>query len=178
MEQIIKKNFYIVFCFIAIFIFSCDSSWEKQIDYLLPKQNKLSLIETKEHPMASLNTYKVNDNIVLDSISSYPIEREVGERWVLKKWRITQNKEEIKNLIEMLKEVKCNTNCDDIDVYFNKELDRVINGIENHKGYISYYFNTPYDKKPNNYYYSLDFIEFYYLNIKDSQLFHISYGKF
>ena len=178
MAQMIRKFFYTVFCFIAIVIFSCDSGWENQIDYLLPKQNKLSLIETKEHPMASLNTYKIDANIVLDSIGSYPIDRGIDDRWVLKKWRIAQNEEEIKNLIEMLKEVRCNTNCEDVDVHFNKELDKVISGIENHKGYISYYFHPPNDKKPNNYYYSLDFIEFYYLNIKDSQLFHISYGKF
>lgn len=178
MVQIIRKNSYVVFYLIAIFIFSCDSTWEKQIDYLLPKQNKLTLIETKESPMASLNTYKVKGDINLDSLSFYPSKREVGERWTLKKWRITKNREETKNLIEMLEEVKCNTNCDDTDVSFNKELDTVIDGIENQKGYISYYFHPPDDKNPEDYYNSLDFIEFYYFEAKEKKLLHISYGKF
>ncbi len=178
MVQIIKKNSYVVFYFITIFILSCDSTWEKQIDYLLPKQNKLTVIESNESPMASLSTYKVKGDINLDSISSYPIKREIGERWALKKWRTTKNKEEAKNLIEMLEEVKCNTNCDSNDVHFNKELDTVIDGIENQKGYISYYFHPPDDKNPKNYYYSLDFIEFYYLDAKGKKIFHISYGKF
>ena len=165
---------------LSYLIIGCATDWENQSDFLLPSQNQLKLIDEEETIMATINQYSVSGAINQDSLVNYPLNQLEGK--AIKKWhRATE--QEIHDLQKFFEEEPIT---EDVG-------NSILQGLQSDKSYLAYMYNfdqsapalekgyahRDHEAIPGEKgYVTANWVDIYYLNEKDGQLIHISYGKF
>lgn len=172
-----NKLLLIIFSYLIV---SCSTDWEKQSKFLLPEQNQLKLISKEETIMATINQYSINGKISQEGLNSYPINQLKKKK--IKKWhKATQ--QEIRDIQQFFTEEPIN---EDI----GKDILIELKKGEGHLAYM-YSFNESAptledglahkNREPlpgEKGYITSNWIDIYYLNEQNTELIHISYGKF
>ena len=171
----------IILCIsLSVFVLGCKTEWEEQVDSLLPTENHLNPIKQEEGIITTINLYAVSGEIKEDSLTNYPLN--VLEGKALKKWHKV-SEQEFKDLEIFFKEEPIN----------EQIAANILEGIKSNQYYVAYIYNfnssapalekgyahRDHEAIPGEKGYSSgSWIDMYYLNTKDKQLTHISYGKF
>ncbi len=153
------------FLFIVLFFFyGCETTyWEMQEDYLLPESYKLEKIDSREIGITTYNLYDIKNTINIDSLEKYPKYSMEGRGWEMIKWHKPSN-EELLNLEKLFE-------FEDINSEFLNEINLDKELIAYAKGAV----DSGLDDKN---YELTNWIELYFLNMKDRRILHVGYGKF
>lgn len=162
-----SAKFIMIFIGLNAFLYSCENTYEKQIGYLLPDTNTLELISKKETGITYFNIYKVSGDIDTNELSQFPQNVISKNEKVVIKWHKPTNNE-IKDIRMFFKEEQSN----------NESATKLLNKISMDNYLMALIYDK--DKSPLGIkgYSVSDWMELYFLDLKNKKLIHISYGKF
>ncbi len=154
--------------FLTLILTSCSPYWKEQEKFLLPDSYELERVETTQQGIITYNRYKVQATAKDDSLFKYPVNTMEGRGWIITNWH-EPTKQELVNLKILFKQEAFRNN-------FLKGLETALEGAKDYL--IAYAYDKDDASLDQKNYQVHNWIEFYYLNLDEKELIHISYGKF
>jgi hypothetical protein len=161
------KSVSILFC-LSIFLYGCVNPIEKQADNLLPESNVLELVSEREIGITNFYTYKVTGDLNPEKLLKFPINVISEKEKAVIKWH-KPDENELRDIKVFIEEEQEN----------NKTATQLLESLLNGRKYLIALIYDK-DRKPlgTQGYSVYDWMELYFLNTKEKELIHISYGKF
>ncbi len=151
---------------ICLFVGCTSSYWEMQEDFLLPKASHIERQVSKEIGIATLNTYKISNDLEFAELKDYPKYAMEGRGWKMIHWH-KPGRQEVTNILALSQQ-------EDIE----KDIKSVLETIKSDQLLIAYAQDTDVTPLSKEDYQTYQWIELYFLNLSDKELIHLSYGKF
>ena len=141
---------------------------EKQRNYLLPEGIKLELVSEQEVGITNFYVHEVQGDLNVPILLEFPVNEISEKEKEVVKWH-KPNADESQDFEMFVKEEQAN----------NEIAVRLLENLSNDKEYL---VALIYDKDGSplgtERYSVYDWMELYFIDIKDKKLTHISYGKF
>tara|TARA_B100000768_G_C11244231_1_gene361030 strand:- start:192 stop:656 length:465 start_codon:yes stop_codon:yes gene_type:complete len=135
-------------------------------EFLLPDNIEVERQSSREIGITTLNVYRLGGNLEDVELEDYPKYAMDGRGWEMVHWHRPSN-QEVENILALIQQ-------EDI----SEEVKSALEKIKGNKSLIAYSQDkdaTPLSEKD---YQTHEWIELYFVDIKDKKLTHISYGKF
>ncbi len=150
---------------IVSFILSCENPYEVQNEYLLPCE--IDLRSKEEIGITTIRIYSYHEQDMLDSLSFFPINMFEKEKKEVVSWHLPTERE-----------------WDDLMTFFNYEQrgtkisQKIQNWFNSQNLMVAYIYDQGKHPVGSSEYEVTDWSEYYFLNLQERELIHMSYGKF